>query len=120
MSPRLESMAHGEKRSTSIDVAKLAQVSPKSVSRVFNNEPHISPALRKKVLRAAKELNYHPNVLAQGLVRRQSYLIGLIYEKPSPSYVVELQRGALERLQDRKSTRLHYSHKCANRMPTSA
>src|SRR3546814_19776331 len=39
-----------------------------------------------------------PNVLAQGLVRRQSYLIGLIYEKPSPSYVVELQRGALERL----------------------
>lgn len=91
-------MAHGGKRSTSIDVARLAQVSPKSVSRVFNNEPHISPALRKKVLRAAKELNYHPNVLAQGLVRRQSYLIGLIYEKPSPSYVVELQRGALERL----------------------
>src|SRR3546814_2270694 len=39
-----------------------------------------------------------PNVLAQGLVRRQSYLIGLIYEKPSPSYVVKLQRGALERL----------------------
>ncbi|QNQ11903.1 LacI family DNA-binding transcriptional regulator [Sphingomonas alpina] len=91
-------MARGEKRSTIIDVAKLAQVSPKSVSRVYNDEPHISPALRKKVLRAAKELNYHPNVLAQGLVRRQSYLIGLIYEKPSPSYVVELQRGALERL----------------------
>ncbi|MGY4397911.1 LacI family transcriptional regulator [Sphingomonas sp. UYAg733] len=92
------SMARGEKRSTIIDVAKLAQVSPKSVSRVFNDEPHISPALRKKVLHAAKGLNYHPNVLAQGLVRRQSYLIGLIYEKPSPSYVVELQRGALERL----------------------
>ncbi|QNA86892.1 LacI family transcriptional regulator [Sphingomonas sp. So64.6b] len=91
-------MARGEKRSTIIDVAKLAHVSPKSVSRVFNDEPHISPALRKKVLHAAKELNYHPNVLAQGLVRRQSYLIGLIYEKPSPSYVVELQRGALERL----------------------
>ena len=31
-------------------------------------------------------------------MRRQSYLIGLVYEKPSPSYVVELQRGALERL----------------------
>jgi LacI family transcriptional regulator len=91
-------MARAEKRSTIVDVAKLAQVSPKSVSRVYNDEPHISPALRKKVLRAAKELNYHPNVLAQGLVRRQSYLIGLIYEKPSPSYVVELQRGALERL----------------------
>ncbi len=91
-------MARGEKRATIIDVARLASVSPKSVSRVFNNEPHITPTLRKKVLKAAKELNYHPNVLAQGLVRRQSYLIGLIYEKPSPSYVVELQRGALERL----------------------
>src|SRR3546814_16986587 len=91
-----------EKRSTSIDIAKLAQVSPKSVSRVFNNEPHISPALRKKVLRAATELNYHPNDLAQGLVRRQSYLIGLIYEKPSPSYVVELQRVALEKSEERR------------------
>lgn len=91
-------MARGNKRSTIVDVAKLAEVSPKSVSRVFNNEPHITPALRKKVLRAAEQLNYHPNVMAQGLVRRQSYLIGLVYEKPSPSYVVELQRGALERL----------------------
>ena len=91
-------MARGAKRSTIVDVAKLAEVSPKSVSRVFNDEPHITPALRKKVLRAAKELNYHPNVMAQGLVRQQSYLIGLVYEKPSPSYVVELQRGALERL----------------------
>ena len=88
-------MARGAKRSTIVDVAKLAEVSPKSVSRVFNDEPHITPALRKKVLRAAKELNYHPNVMAQGLVRQQSYLIGLVYEKPSPSYVVELQRGAL-------------------------
>ena len=91
-------MSRGKKRSTIVDVAKLAEVSPKSVSRVFNNEPHITPTLRKKVLRAAEELNYHPNVMAQGLVRRQSYLIGLVYEKPSPSYVVELQRGALERL----------------------
>src|SRR3546814_2750306 len=91
-------MAQGGKRSTSIDVARLAQVSPKSVSRVFNNEPHISPALRKKVLRAAKEHNYHPYVLAQGLVRRQSYLIGLNYEQPSPTHVVELQRRELERL----------------------
>ena len=91
-------MPREKKRSTIVDVAKLAQVSPKSVSRVFNNEPHITPALRKKVLRAAEELNYQPNVMAQGLVRQQSYLIGLVYEKPSPSYVVELQRGALERL----------------------
>ena len=46
----------------------------------------------------AQELNYHPNVNAQGLISRRSYLIGLTYERPSPSYVVELQRGALQRL----------------------
>lgn len=91
-------MAHGKKRATLVDVAKLAGVSPKSVSRVFNNEPHISSALRQRVLRAAEQLDYRPNVMARALVRRRSFLIGLVYEKPSPSYVVELQRGALDRL----------------------
>jgi LacI family transcriptional regulator len=46
----------------------------------------------------AAVLHYHPNVVAQGLVGRRSYLIGLFYENPSPNYVVELQRGALDRL----------------------
>ncbi|PNB45833.1 alanine racemase, partial [Pseudomonas sp. FW305-130] len=39
-----------------------------------------------------------PNVFAQALVRRKSHMIGLVYENPSPSYVVELQKGVLERL----------------------
>jgi LacI family transcriptional regulator len=43
-------------------------------------------------------LDYHPNVFAQALVRRKSHMIGLVYENPSPSYVVELQKGVLERL----------------------
>jgi LacI family transcriptional regulator len=90
------------RRSTIIDVAKLAGVSTKTVSRVLNREPHVKAALRLRVEHAARELHYQPNVLAQGLVRRRSYLIGLVYENPSPSYVVELQLGALDRLEDER------------------
>ncbi|OYU35422.1 LacI family DNA-binding transcriptional regulator [Novosphingobium sp. PASSN1] len=86
------------KRSTIVDVARMAGVSAKTVSRVVNNEPHVTEAVKTRVHEAMRELRYHPNVAAQGLVRSRSYLIGLVYEKPSPSYVVELQKGALERL----------------------
>lgn len=69
------------------------------MSRVLNDEPHVKAAVRDRVKAAAAELNYHPNVSARGLITRRNYLIGLTYERPGPSYVVELQRGAIERLE---------------------
>ncbi len=81
-----------------MDVSRKAGVSLKTVSRVLNNEPNVREEVRLRVREAAEALNYHPNVLAQALVRRRSHLIGLVYENPSPSYVVELQMGVLERL----------------------
>ncbi|WP_170318336.1 LacI family DNA-binding transcriptional regulator [Sphingomonas sp. PAMC 26621] len=87
------------KRTTIVDVGRHAGVSTKTVSRVFNDEPHVSDAVKQRVRAAASALNYHPNVFAQSLVRRRSHLIGLVYEKPSASYVVELQEGVLERLE---------------------
>lgn len=86
------------RRTTIVDVGRLAGVSTKTVSRVLNGEPHVSEALRLRVRKAADELDYHPNVLAQALVRRRSHLIGLVFENPSPSYVVELQMGVIDRL----------------------
>ncbi|MBB6427811.1 LacI family transcriptional regulator [Sphingopyxis sp. JAI128] len=56
--------------------------------------------MRKRVKEAAAQLDYHPNLAAQSLIARRSFLIGLTYERPSPSYVVELQNGALGRLED--------------------
>lgn len=76
----------------------MAGVSAKTVSRVLNDEPHVSAAVKQRVRAAADALDYHPNVFAQALVRRKSHMIGLVYENPSPSYVVELQKGVLERL----------------------
>lgn len=86
------------KRATIIDIAQACGVSPKTVSRVMNNEPHVKEEVRQRVKAMAQQLHCHPNMMAQGLIARRSFLIGLTYERPSPSYVVDLQRGALEQL----------------------
>ncbi|WP_447761227.1 LacI family DNA-binding transcriptional regulator [Sphingopyxis panaciterrae] len=88
------------KRSTIVDIARIAGVTPKTVSRALNDAPYVSEAVRRKVKDAAAALDYHPNIAAQSLIARRSFLIGLTYERPSPSYVVELQNGALARLEN--------------------
>ncbi|MGY2085375.1 LacI family DNA-binding transcriptional regulator [Blastococcus sp. SYSU DS0539] len=47
------------------DVAALAEVSAKTVSRVFNDDPHVLPETRARVAAALRELGYVPNSLAQ-------------------------------------------------------
>lgn len=91
-------MEKSPKRATIVDVGRRAGVSPKTVSRVLNGEPHVTPAVQQRVRDAAEALHYHPNMLARALVRQRSMLLGLVYENPSASYVVELQRGMLTRL----------------------
>lgn len=93
-------MEKARRRATIIDVGRHAGVSAKTVSRVLNGEPHVSPAVQQRVRDAAASLHYHPNMLARALVRQRSMLLGLVYENPSASYVVELQRGMLTRLAD--------------------
>src|SRR5215208_7072543 len=68
------------KRTTSRDVAKLARVSRTTVSFILNNVPgvSISQATRKRVLDAAKKLNYSPNIAGKKLVSGKSYTIGLV------------------------------------------
>jgi LacI family transcriptional regulator len=65
---------------TSKDVARLAGVSRSTVSLVLNKVTtvKIAPETREKVLKAARELNYHPNVLAQSLKTNRSKIIGLL------------------------------------------
>ena len=54
-------------RPTMRDVAALAGVSFKSVSRVVNDESGVSPAMRERVLEAVEELGYQPDNRAQTL-----------------------------------------------------
>lgn len=77
------------------DVAALAGVSIKTVSRVLNREDHVRPAMREKVLGAVKTLNYTPNFAARALAGSRAYLLGLYYDNPSPGYVSGVQIGAM-------------------------
>lgn len=83
------------------DVAELAGVSIKTVSRVVNREPNVREETREKVEKAIARLNYQPNKAARNLASHHSHLIGLIYddpsyyEAPSAGYVIRMQQGAL-------------------------
>jgi DNA-binding LacI/PurR family transcriptional regulator len=62
----------------SIDVARLAGVSQKTVSRVLNDEPHVKDEVRQRVLRAARELGYRRNNAARALTSGRTRTIGVV------------------------------------------
>jgi LacI family transcriptional regulator len=87
------------KRRTIDDVARLAGVSIKTVSRVLNREPNVRQQTREKVLAAAETLRYQPLLSARQLASNRTYLVGMLYENPNPQsendYVTVVQSGAL-------------------------
>ena len=88
------------KRPNISDVARLAGVSIKTVSRVLNREPNVRQTTREKVGAAVETLNYHPNLPARQLASKRTFLIGMLYGDPNPDnendYVTTLQSGALQ------------------------
>ena len=78
------------------DIADQSGVSMKTVSRVLNNEPNVSDATRERVEAAATALGYRPNLAARGLASSRSFLIAMLYDDVSNSYVLSLMEGATE------------------------
>jgi len=78
------------------DVARLANVSIKTVSRVLNHEPKVRDTTRERVLDAMETLKYSPNSSARRLAGNRSYLLGLLYDDRSSNYVTSTQSGVLE------------------------
>ncbi|NUR02980.1 MAG: LacI family DNA-binding transcriptional regulator, partial [Streptomyces sp.] len=62
----------------SVDVARLAGVSQKTVSRVFNDEPYVSADVRRRVLDAAGQLGYRLNNAARALASGRTRSIGVV------------------------------------------
>ncbi|WP_416979937.1 LacI family DNA-binding transcriptional regulator [Streptomyces sp. T028] len=60
------------------EVAHAAGVSQKTVSRVVNGEPHVSPEVRERVLHAIRELDYRPNTAARALLLGRYRRIGVV------------------------------------------
>lgn len=67
-----------EKKPNIYDVARLAEVSHQTVSRVLNNQPNIRPATRVRVEAAMAQLGYQPNPAARSLVTAKSNMLGLL------------------------------------------
>jgi LacI family transcriptional regulator len=82
---------------TIMDVARHAQVSMKTDSRVLNNEPNVVPAMQERVMASVRALGYKPNLHARSLARSRSSLLGLLYYASSANFVMGLQRGATAR-----------------------
>jgi LacI family transcriptional regulator len=92
------------RRPTIDDVARLAGVSIKTVSRVFNREPNVRQPTRDKVVAAAETLNYQPLLSARQLASKRTFLVGMLYNEPNPEnendYLTVVQSGALHACQE--------------------
>ncbi|TXN38117.1 LacI family transcriptional regulator [Flagellimonas hymeniacidonis] len=60
------------------EIAKITGLSLATVSRVFNDSTLVSPKTKEKVLKAAQELDYQPNIMAAALRSGKSKIIGVI------------------------------------------
>jgi LacI family transcriptional regulator len=60
------------------DIAKIAEVSRATVSRVVNNHSNVSEKTRRKVQKIIDETGYQPNLAARSLVSKQTKLLGLV------------------------------------------
>jgi LacI family transcriptional regulator len=76
------------------DVAKLANVSISTVSRVINRRQLVNEATCKRVEAAIRELRYRPNVFARGLMLRKSGIVGLVLPDLHGEFYSEIIRGA--------------------------
>jgi LacI family transcriptional regulator len=78
---------------TIYDVAREANVSMATVSRVVNGNPNVKPATRKKVLEVIERLGYRPNAVARGLASKKTTTVGVIIPDISNPFFAELARG---------------------------
>ncbi len=99
--PAALSPARQGRRATSYDVARLAGVSQSAVSRCFAPTGSIAPATRARIVKAADELGYRPNALAQALISRRTNLVAVLISSLTalnyPEVLAELSHQMLAR-----------------------
>jgi LacI family transcriptional regulator len=75
------------------DVARRADVSIKTVSRVVNDQGEISEDTRQRVMAVINELGYRPNMVARGLVTQRTFTVGLVVADITNPFFPEVARG---------------------------
>jgi len=85
---------------TIVDVARKADVSYATVSRVINNNEHVRPRTRERILQAVESLGYEVNRQARGLAGGHTNIIGLLVPDLGTGYIGEIIRGIDAELND--------------------
>ncbi len=83
---------------TIYDVARVAGVSPATVSRVLNGSAPVVPATRARVEAAIRQLDFYPNDLAPGRTRRGTGMVGIVVPDITNPLWAEVALGAEETL----------------------
>ncbi len=86
------------------DIAEKAKVSYASVSRALNGKKGVSEETKTRILAIAEKMEYHPNELARGLVKKQTSTLGLLIPDITNPFYPALARGVEE-----QATRRGYS-----------
>ncbi len=95
---------------TSLDVARLAEVSQSAVSRAYTPGASVSSATRARVVDAAKKLGYRPNAIARSLITRRSRIIGVVMSQlDNQFYPVVLEKLSIRLRQDGYHVMLFFS-----------
>lgn len=83
----------GERATTLHDVANRVGVSPRTVSRVVNDQGGFSEATRDRVMLAVADMRYRPNLMARGLITRRSSTIAFISPVLTDPFFPEVAEG---------------------------
>jgi DNA-binding LacI/PurR family transcriptional regulator len=86
----LDPLSNPRQIATSYDVALLAGVSQSAVSRCYKVGASVSPAMRERVMIAAKTLGFTPNALARSLITRRSNLVAVLISNLTNLYYPEV------------------------------
>lgn len=78
------------------DIARLADVSTATVSRVINNYVYVSEKTRQKVLKAVKELNYKPNSVARSMRIKKTHTMGLLLSDITNHFYAEIAKAVVD------------------------
>lgn len=78
------------------DLAKKLNISVSTVSRALRNAADVNPETKRAVMALAKELNYEPNLMAWGLAKRKTRIIGIIVPAIHSNYFSEALSGMTE------------------------
>jgi len=77
------------------DVARVAEVSIRTVSRVLNNSKEVSRKTRARIEATMSELGFRPSLRARGLATGRSFLIGLLHDEHNALLLTDVLRGAV-------------------------